>query len=890
MRSFLIGFYSGLVISALRAPLGLELLQVPGTTASAAMAYRAAALLVVAIGLILGIGRTRSTFSPTWLLVGTAAGYEAHWQLVSTPSPILVQLVFSLLLVVLLVAGHRGGPDTRPNKLRIIALASAALGGWFLLSGGFPQSHAAAIGCGLVGTYCIAIVGRFTAVEQAEEAPGDRPPTGGLSAIAICGAGLAILAEGLARHLRLLGAGTLEDDSIYGTVFLGLGAFGAISFGRLFQKRRSTVMARGCAAALSGLSAWAAFRVLTNLASPRGLDLYVRQFEAVGFDWDLSIHGLWKYDMVVAAPILVICTFLCGTVIALHRRPIELAALLIGAGAGLVLSPGLLEYEWSAEADKLPMLLSSSNSASMALFGGLVAAGGALLVFLTATDLGKAPRLLGCIVAFGGIALCRFPQQEAIEILSPWEQRAPQPVWTLDTPEGFLTVELAGRDEAFATLNRNAITPRPDDVRADLFMIAQSFEMLGERSEDQEGPKVLFVGQLDPNRALLMSDLGAARIDRTASWHKSMAALEHRLFGSKPRWFAGEILDLAEARAALDRGEYDLVVVPAIEGDAPTTRNLASPEATTVVVWLDAAGGIEDQFLGEHVLTTVDRLEKMYLGLARGPQVEDLRLAAGHRGPAFLKAGDPRPGMPAIELLSMHKPQRRDARQALVARRLAEAERSPGIAEGLAIHFGAQVRSSPFESSELQVELDPDAAKRFSEAASGEAPSLLEIEVIETLAYLLTAQRKVEEIDRFITRPASKHEPWAALEVALGQASLEFLEPEAAVENLQRAHRAWAGTALSWAMQAEAEQQAGEDKAAAISLERALGMEPGNHEIERRLAIAWKRAGDPRGEQALREALAHHPEDPQLLAHEGSGPYPAPPAGYHAVVGGDHDH
>ena len=895
MRSLLIGIFSGLLLSALRAPLGLELLQVPASTPGAAVAYRAAALLVIGLGLILGLRRNESRLIPTSILIGTAIGYHVHWQLVNTPQPFLVQIVFSLLLVLLLVAGHGGGPETRPNKVRIVLLGLAALGGWFLIDNGYPESHGGAIGTALIGLLAITIVGRSTGsgdtrrskLEDPEPERSSGLPLGSSTSIAICGAGLAILVEGLARHLRLLGNGHLEDDSVFGSAFLFLCFFGIIGFAHQIKQRRSVLLARGCVAGASGLAVWAALPVLRNFSTSRGLDLHVRQFDALGMNWDLAIHGLPEYDLIVAGPVLVVAAFVCGTMIGLHRRVLELSALLLGAAAGLVLSPGLLAFEWSSSFAENSGFVTSSSSAAMAYFGGLIAAGGALLMFLTSAELKTNARLIGCVVAFGGIALCKFPEHEAVPILSPWERQEAQPVWVLDAPEGLLTVEKDTRGELFATLDRRPLCPTSPGVAADHRRLQQSYALLGDWAKE-EGPRVLFVGQLNPNRALFLSDLGAKSIDRTASWFPAMEAIEHELFGGTPKWFPGKILSLIDARAALDRGDYDLVIVPPVSGDAATTRNLASPKETTVVVWLDGAGGIEDQHLGEYAWVTVPDLTDMTVAVARGPHVEALRLAGEQGGPGFLAAGEPIRGLAALDFLSTRKEQRKPLRLAHLARRFAQAERSPGIAAGLAVHFESQRPSSPFETPAEQIEINPEAAQRFSEAAAGPSPSALVIEVIETLSYLLGAQRKVEEIDEFLTLPAEKHSPWPALEISLGQAALEFLEPEIAVQHLRRAHEGWLGSPLSWAMQAEAEQQIGEDRAAADSLERAHAMDPTNHAIERRLAIAWRRVGDPRGVEALREALAEEPEDAELLRHQGDGPYPPPAPGYHGIEGHGH--
>ncbi len=891
MRSLLVGIFAGLVLSTLRAPLGLELLQLPATAPGAAMAFRAGALLAIAVGLILGFRDRSQHFSPFGLLIGTAAGFQAHWQTMDSPSPVLVQGLFSVLLVSLLVAGHTGGPEVRPRKLRIVFLALAALIGWYLIDLGHPEGHAEAVLALILGTAAIVIVARCTdtpAPEASEDTQELRPPRGGLTAIAIGGGGLAILAEGIARHLRLLGGGSSVDDSVFTSTFLALAAFGGLAFARSLRERRSVLLGRGVVLSLGGLAAWGSFRVLENLAHTRGLENFLRRFELIGVQLDLSQRGMLNYDLAVAAPVLVVPAFVVGTAVCLFRRPAELAALLLGAAAGLALSPDLMEFAFDLDAVRgEPALLHHSSSAQLVLFGGTVAAIGGLLSFLTSPGLDRPRRLVGCLVAFGGIALCRFPERPPIEILSPWGRREPQPVLVLDAPCGLLTVETDTGGTQVVTLDRRRLTPETQDEAADIERLQTSWRLLGDRPEGAE-TGVLLVGQLTPGRALVLSDLGATRIDRTAAWQPAMEAIEHVLFEGPPNWVPGEVLTTAEARRRLNGGDYDLVIVPPVEGPPPTTRNLASPESSTVAVWLDGSSGVETQHLGETLLLQAPRLMQLFVAVVRAPQIDELRLAAGFGAPGFLAGGDPVSAWPAGEALGTRIERRGDLLRGRLARRLAEAERTPGPATALALHFEAQDFSSPFETPEEQVELDTESLRLISQAAAGPEPSFLVQRLAEDLSVLLRAQRKVEEIDTWLAGPAERHQPWPPLELALAHAALELLDPEAAVTHLETALAGAGGNAGSWAMLAEAQQQAGDDAGAARSLERASQMAPESHALQKRLAIAWRRSGDPRGPAALTEALREHPEDEELLAHQGPGPYPPVPLGFHPLV--EHDH
>ena len=883
MRSLLIGLFAGLTLAALRAPLGLELLQVPATTAGAGMAFRAGALLAVAVGLLLGTRRTGEEVAPLAILTGAATGFALGGLATHGTGSMLERLGQSLLLVVLLVSVHRGrGPELRPDRARILVAGGLAMLAWFLLQTVPDMGHIRAIGTALAGVLGIAGVARWTAAPAEVEEPSEpRPPSGSLFGTTLGGAGLAILTEGIARHLRLLGGGLPADDSVFAVVFLLLMLFGGLAFGRLARSANAAVLLRGLVFVLAGLAAFGTFGVLENLATQRGLDLFVRRFGL-----DLSLHGTLLVDLAIAAPVLVLPAFACGTAISVHRSPQELAALLIGAAGGLVVAPQLLTHTLEEG-----VLTASTSSAELSLYGAALAAGGGLVVFLGATGLSRGARLAGLVLGVGGILLARLPERAPIAILSPWAKVEPIARLVLDTPGGLLTVEGDPGGSSIATLDRRPLTPGSGEGAAELRRLDLAWSLLGEL-EEGASPSVLVIGQLEPVRAGRLLELGAGRIDRTASWHAVMPLLEERLFPRGAQLPPGEVLRPPDARARLARGDYDLVIVPAVQGRAPTTRNLASPAESTVVVWLDGSSGIETQYLGQEALVSCHALRDLHVGVARGPGIEQVRLEGGTNRPGFLATGEPVKALPPLELLGLRTPERARRHRARLAGRLATAERTPGPAAGLAAHFEAQRRSSPFADPVDATEISPEAAELFAAAAAGPEPDGLVVQLVEALAFVLGYQRKIEEIEALLPGPAERHSPWPALEVALGQADLELLEPRDALGHLQRAHSAFPGNADSLAMEAEARAQTGDDAGAARLLELALERRPGNHALERRLAIARVRAGHPEGPEDLSRALAEHPEDPELLAHQGPGPYPAAPAGFHPVgrSGHGHDH
>jgi cytochrome c-type biogenesis protein CcmH/NrfG len=149
------------------------------------------------------------------------------------------------------------------------------------------------------------------------------------------------------------------------------------------------------------------------------------------------------------------------------------------------------------------------------------------------------------------------------------------------------------------------------------------------------------------------------------------------------------------------------------------------------------------------------------------------------------------------------------------------------------------------------------------------------------LAALLVAKREVELIQSHVAPIASARRTWPALERALGAADLESLDPAAAAAHLRRAIDADPLDLNQYAPCAQALLMAGDSAGAARLLDRALELQPSRKDWERLRAIALVRSDSQRGREEIKRLLLDDPDDAELRAYQGDGPWPpyvpAPP-------------
>jgi hypothetical protein len=812
VRTFSLGLLTGLFASALRAPLGLELVQATATPASVSVAYRAVVFLLLAVTLLAGRNRAGEGLTPVSFLSGALLGVATHG----------------------LFLGFT--PKSHLGAVALVAVFGAAL--WYLA--------------------------RTRLGPEVEEEGAEEVPTATPLAHAMIGVGLALSLEGVYRHLRLLGAGTSSDDSVFACTLVALVLAGAASFRSIV---RSTTSKTLCLAG-GTLGTWASLQLLRGIASPRGLDRYLRWF-----DLDTSLRGTLLYDALLASVVLVVPAFLIGAGFqGLHRRS-NLAGLSTGVAIGLIISPHLLTPLVLNKTLDHPFLAHESPASHLILWGAAVAFAGAALHLVRHPGIARWAALCFFVVS----PLPFIAQPDAVRILAPWQRRIPQPELMVDSPEGLLTIEPTEFGIEAVTLNRRLISPSGLNASADRLQLEAAVGMLSSELRGSRGFRVLLLGQLTPGRALALASLGAGSIDRTASWHSLMPLLEHHLFHSAPLP-EGLPISPSSARTKLTEGAYDLVVAPSIGGEQPTTRNFASGPDTVTVVWFDAAGEIAHEPLGAHVILSTATLEDLSVGVVHG-----VESGQAPPGVLFFDAGSRLGGGLPWERLGMRLHERARRARAEMARRLGEAD-TAGVGalltEGLDAHFNSQEHSSPYETLAERIELSDEALKSWSMAGRAQPPSRVSAEILSAAARVLQGKRAVTRIYKHLEPVTEIHPGWTELVAVLAYADLEALDPSNCIHRIESTFELGFESPLLHVLISDALVQLGRAKDAVEHLWIAYGDMPTHDGIRERLATALVRAGEVEGRAMIEDLLLEDPDREHLKPYLEIGPLPAAPTGY----------
>ena len=836
MRRLILGLLLGTTLSGLRAQAGQSLFEFPAPSALSSYGLRALALLSCAVALY----HARRLFHPrtqnSLLLAGIALGYAlAGFFLLPFQSSASVLWIGALAVAAPLVAAVvRRGLDGRPHESHTLGL-------------------------------------------------------GPLAGLAVCAAGVTLAVEGTARGMRLLGAAGSLDDTIFGSVFLVLAAFGAVAFARTlgqlgkadaakdWGRGRAIEIALAIAAALTLLSQ----RGLFGLATHIGLRDFMRRYGQDSFD-----NGMFGYDGIMATAVWIAPAFAVGTAVGCARRASELTALAVGSALACLAIPLRLATDGADPS-------TAATSATLVHEGVLVAAVGALVTAATRRKAGEGPpRAIGLLIAVAcAVAAFALPPPNII-VATPWKRLPTVPTFTLETGAGQIAISPGGMDVDAVSLAGTFVTPDVREAQADRNRIVTSMTLLDEISRAR-GVDVLLIGQLTPGRALTLTDMGARRIDRTAGWHEVMPALEERLFDERGRQRpAGDVLSPSEARARLD--SYALVLALATKGDAPIVpRDLpeasGSPGEPIVVLWIDAGHGVHRRALPAPLLLDADGVEELGVALVRGIDPAE---AFANGGRALFEPGAPVDRLTAWRERTVRGPRRQQVGRFLFTRALAggnDGTPQGELAHGLSLHYGVQQRSSMFETPEQQIELSTEGLDALAAALTETPPDAFTREVWGGLARVLVGHRNVNAIYDYLEPLVERWGPWPELSLALAHADLESLEPTDALERVEGIGEGWgpvAGQALE--LEARARGELDDHQGAAAALRRLGAVAPSSWQ-RRQLAIQATLAGEPDGPELLQQLLAEEPEDEELraLLEEGIAPEgPGAPVSGHL----NHDH
>jgi hypothetical protein len=808
-RALIAGLIAGLLLSASRAPLGLDLIAVPAVGAWQAALFRAGALVVLAVGL--GCARSRRAPAGFVLLAGTTLGFAAHG----------LWLYHHLEL-------------TRWS-LWVTCLAVAGL-----------AQHL--------------VWGRLPAQGGAED------PSGSIARLGLFagGAGMAVALESVARPLRLLGRGLPQDETVFAFALLASATLGAAAFGPLLASPRRARAGLGVGLVIGAAACLLSLGFLERSSSTDGFQAFLGSYGI-----SPRQRGRIEYDLLVGVRGFLGPGLALGAALACARRSSDLASVLAGAAAGLLLLPALIG--WTAQVPVEELATMPALRVSIGITLAAVGSATALLSRADAPGASRSTRAI-CLTACAAAVVFAWAGPRArIMPYRPWEMVQMSARLIAEVPAGLVTIGFVPDEGEVVAIDGRALTPGRSERSGEAQLLtASSAGLRFERGT------VLLIGQLTPLRAQVLTEMGARRIDRCAPWAGAMQQVEEALFEDIERP-PGDVLLPNQGRQRLRAGEYDLVVIPPAGGPAASTHALLERrEGARIVQWLRADDHIAGRDWGSTVLLAGTDFKKLALGLVGGRS--DETLAREH-----FAAG--RPGTPPTPWQALGKREQVDRRDANVetARRLAAANRGgpfERITRALELLSRAQGPSANWETDTQATEIDPAALELLRDALlelPRESVPTLAHGVMEYLSIVCVGKREIEWLYEYFEPLSRRPGFWFAIERALMFADAESLDFESMVERLDRLIEAvpYDIDLLRW--RAEGLIQLERPTQAAADLETAMGLQPGRVDLERLLAIALVRAGDPTGREWIGKLLAQDPEDQGLAVYLQEGPLPPLP-------------
>jgi hypothetical protein len=711
------------------------------------------------------------------------------------------------------------------------------------------------------------------------------------------GVALALLAAGVAEALTALArlaARTMPDappdHAARALAFCALLAVGAFAFGRPFataergagdEAAQRTDHGALVALVVAAFASFASLSVVGGVTTPLGLRALMLRF-----DLDVTQSGTLLFDVLVSLAAFVLPAFGLGAALHLVRTRTAWVALALGAAFGVLRSADIAPIELFAGG--LMTVVSpvdepvDPGSAGRVLDGLFVAGLGALVAAAFAAR-GRARVALGA-GGLAAIALGLQVQVAPIRVLKAHERFQPAPVEIVEGPSGQFLVDPGGAGLERVSLDQRALVPGVDRARGDRDQLTAALALVPEERRAR-GARLLFLAPLAPGRAMTLTDLGVARVDRSAGYWRDLASLEAFLarresnspFGvtepdgdARPDseaglyGLAGDVVPPDEARRRAARGDYDVIVVPAVEGNRIDARFLAAPADTVQVLWLDARDDAARRVADDHVLLVSSGVEHFVLGRVTGSTpASEPRAGLAPYVPLGARPGAVR----SFARLRLVEDERHAANETAFLARFAAGARGTvwaDLADGLVLHLGAQRASSPFETAAQRVELDRGALDRLFVHATLGAPDLFTRGLWNGIVDVLRAKRDVPTTYDLVEPLAELWAPWTEGTLALAWADGEELDHTGALERLAPLVPAAPGDRTLVVGYAEALISAQRPAEAAMALATLSALNPADRGLRKALARAQILAKDPAGRALALELLREDPEDREL--------------------------
>lgn len=676
-------------------------------------------------------------------------------------------------------------------------------------------------------------------------------------ALAMAGAGIAAVFAAVNSRLCLFGYGTRDDDTIAGATALLIFGVSALAFSPLLARRQLTPAWFGLGVAVAAAAALPALNFLGALSLPRAYDELLQRFQL-----DSDMRGSFRYDGLLAARVFAVPALIAGLSLASLRSVANLGWVLLGAAIAAILQPNWSEG-FSATTIETVAVQASERAALGAGLAGLGALIGALIGVRGAWKTGASVALCAALCLF----YARAWNKPAVLPLSPWERVPPRAEWIRETPEGLLTVELQASRGRLATLDRRRLTPTLEELQADSNRWGWSFAVLGRE-------KVVVAGLMTPQRATDFWSYGKAEVWVMCPWDELALELEAALFAGETLREGVSIHYGREWETLPYAGNIAVIACPPIETAARTLSCLdrgpgSMVSGPYVIGWLPAHQDIAQLDWSEQVIASCSH-------------IEDLSIAIVFDGsPTGAIPAGPRAFGGTFAKLRLAVPDRMKAARVHTAFRLVRGEAS-AAAQAALLLCSAQVQSSPFETRAQRTELDHRALEILLKSGlAHEEISGLEGSLDSFVAMTLEQRRDLDGLTAFAKPLADAHPMNRSLQRAAARADWEFSDYAEAARRLRLLVQRDPYDLQARLWLSESQLRADDPKAALISADELLAIQPNRFDAERLRALAAVRAGDPRGAAWLQRLTQAHPDDAELAAHAKSGPPPPlqPPSG-----------